>query len=201
MPQSKFETAVRQEILQCLELHAHTVTALEVKTGRNYYTLRKYLNNMKDEGIVHQLFTGSAKNIKWALGSDNSPNNIMPSIEHDKGRDKVLVFMGLSGDINPDNRITKAITALGPAVAKLMTAAYRAHNNEIDPSLTISTTRAELEGHAKSVENYFSILTQMLNDSRLWNPELLKRFPLDAEWDDAFFQTNFAKHFKTEVDE
>lgn len=190
-----FQNQIRNTIMVRLENGAASIADLAKETGFNYYSVRNVVRIMEDEGTIKSL-RGSYRNAKYVLGTDDGPNNIIPSVRTKAGVFKLQDVMDLRKQESPTG--IQSITNLPQHVARILHAAIRIKEGRTDALLSLNALRLEMESDVKSLQSVLNVYDQILSDHRNWDPESLKRYPNDVTFNEQEVKEVYATYYPSE---
>lgn len=193
---TKFQEQIKSKILLCLENRPMTMAEIANEQRLNYHTVRKWVNVLKDEGYIRQVFNGNARDIKYTLGEDTNANGIIPIITTPTGKSKAHVLMTMMHTNAPDTLAGKAISNLPQHIMRLMRAAERIYKDSVNLDHSIEMVRKDMLADREALSNFIDVYDQVLNNPKYWDPKLLSRFPLDAQWDESLLKSAIKHYFK-----
>ena len=191
---SNFQMKVRNAIIQQLEMGPASTAELAVSTKYNYHSVRGQVRALEDEGVIKPL-DRSYRNTKFVMGSDNGPNNIIPILHIDDKRFKLQELLQLRHNDNPHG--AQAVHNIPKHLARLFKAAIRVSEGR-DTTLTLTALKTDMVNDLQALKRAVYVYEQVLQDDRNWNPENLKRYPLDATFEQSVIDSAYVHYFKVE---
>src|SRR6478735_3973093 len=175
----RFQDKLQNEIVDILTVKPLTSTQVAKQVGHNYHTTRKAMRILHEEGRIRPIFTGNVRDIKYTVGEDSAPNTSILIIISKGKRINLFKMVGVKF---ANNSASDAIDSLPQKITILMMYAQRAHEG-IDVSDSLARLHEELKKQKDDVENALNIFTQIVDNHRNWNPEVIKRYATDQNFD------------------
>jgi predicted ArsR family transcriptional regulator len=194
---SKFQLQLRSQILLQLESGPKSTRQIANAIDANYFTVRVAMRNLEDEGSIRGIYTSRGRDIKYEIGTnETTKNNVIPILRYRDFSAKLHTFADMH-DKMATSALIKSIINVPILIAQLMKAAEHLQAGESQEQ-TMTLVRVSLEDTLKNIQDFELLLQQMLNEPRTWNPEILKRYPLDEDYNTDAINQIYNHYFHTE---
>lgn len=192
---TKLQDMVEQEILEVLPNRAMSNAELAQELKRNYYTVRNATHDLMSKGLIRPKNGYSFRNVQFVMVSDHHGNNVIPVITIDGTRTKLTKFLSMRNKRQP---AVEAIESVPRVITRLLLVAHKLHKGEIVMPHELEMIRTDMEFNRDQLKNFVSLYDQILGNTTNWNPEFLKRYPRDDEFDMDEIQQAYQHYYATE---
>lgn len=192
--ESKFVANNAQRILRSLEHRDQTTAELSSDLNITYSSARKALGYLFEQGLVTTQ-PGQLRNAKWSITKHITSNQIIPTIKGLKGDFKLDEIMGEFRNTRPNAAV--ASVNLPRHITRIFAHAKRLAAGQTT-SVGLDLIRADVERDAAYLRQAADIYDQILRYPRIWDADLLAKFPEDIDFDQALFDQAYSHYFKEE---
>lgn len=174
--------ALEREIVALLQENPMTIDGLQQKTGVQYYTVRRIVNDLSVRGVVravgsidrHRLY---GYNLDSAYEKDTIPRLVQLVT---KQSTKAIFLIEATGQ-EDGMRAVRAAKNIVRHTVDLMAAAISAANGA-DVNFVLNTIRKDMQDDMLYLKNTQSLYEQILKEPRFWNPKFLADFVEDSDF-------------------
>lgn len=195
--ESKFVADNAQRILRSLEKREQTTAELSNDLNITYSSARKALGYLLDQGLVTTK-PGQLRNAKWSINKHITSNQIIPIIKALQGEFKLDEIMGEHRNTRPNAAV--AAVNLPRHITRIFAHAKRLAAGQTT-TVGLDLIRADVERDAQYLRQAADIYEQILRYPRIWDADLLAKFPEDIDFDEALYEQAYSHYFKEDTDE
>lgn len=189
------QEALKPEIVELLSHEPRTLKELEALTKKNYYTVRGSLNQLIDEGIARPVGYGG-RGSKYMLQNADGPNRIIPQIRLGKQTFKLIDL--LQSRLQESPAAARAVINLPRHLTRLFKVAESAANGTAGASMPLESIRIQMSEDRQALVRALEIYDQVLSNPRVWEPEVLAKWPNDIEYNTKEVQDSYEFFFRTD---
>lgn len=189
--ETKFILSNAEKCLELLREKPYSINELSKELKVNYYSIRNAILHLENVGSVKAM-TGSKRNTPYMAINSSGPNRIIPTVHTTNGATKLHNVVAMHENPRPSAAV--AVIELPKNVTRLFKVAEKLHNHQpIGTSLT--NIRHEMEQSLIALQNAVNVYQQILDNPRVWSPELLAKFPDDIEFNPDVVQKAYDFYF------
>lgn len=189
------QEALKPEIVELLSHQQLSLKELETRIGRNYYTVRGALNLLIDEGVARPVGYGG-RGCKYMLQNEDGPNRIIPRIRLGKDSFKLTDLLASRHQDVP--AAAKAVINLPRHITRLFKVGEALAVGTASAALPLESIRIQMSEDRAALARALEIYDQVLSNPRVWEPEVLTKWPNDIEYNAAEVQASYDFYFKTD---
>jgi predicted transcriptional regulator len=177
---------LEKKIIQSLAIQSHSITELCGLHNANYYTVRKIIMGLQDEGAVKiQGFRGSARVYSLAKPGDVIAKESIPSTKDRNGNKIKLTALLAQVGMEDTMLAGKAATALPRTMARIFMAALRYDESDGNYPVGEDLTKIQKELHTNYLQLKYllKLYEAILHSDAFWDLQKVRNVPHDIDFD------------------
>lgn len=198
-PNSAHSLTVQQEIISKLEQFTSMSTKdLMDKIKRPYHTVRQAIKALENDGQIVPA-NNNYRNTEYKLADGNTvAHKIIPTIIVNDQEWKLVVLLDLRKQAKL--RAAEAVTNIPMHMTRIFKIAERLNNGDSAAAVSLDTIKLAMQADRQALRNSIEIYDQVLKNGKVWQPDLLRRFVNDTDYNQKEIDEAYRAYFSKEED-
>jgi hypothetical protein len=174
-----FQEDIANNVLLQLEASELSIRELSDKVDRSYHSVRAVVRQLEEEGLITPS-SNRYRNTTFRLASGDGPNRVMPMVNLGGSRYKLIQVLAMRH--SESSPTASAVLRIPMHITRILNCAIKIKAGT-DQQRTLRLIKVEMQNDLDLLKSAVSVYEQIINDPRNWNPETLRRYNNDVQFD------------------